>query len=231
MSRKKRTKIMVTIFCILVALISGFTYFAIADLKQEDILKREIDTLLRKPIKDFNSPIKTKGDYGIVEKVIKEYLEDYALTLQEALNIMNDDKIQTLLTAKNYKEDGPEFINTKNSLEEIKKELDEKVNKLTDMTKPEMIKANIEDKKLDKNYITLYNEIFKNIKENYFKNTQKLLKNSSDRDKTRLDVELEIISFLISSKNNWSVEEDKIAFKNTEDLNKYNELRGKLKKW
>ena len=110
------------ILMIIVLIVIGIGILLVKDLKQEDTLREEIlafDNLTREENIDLEKidekirKIKTTGDYGVVEKAVKEYWSDIINTSIDLTNILNDEKIEKVLTAENYKEDGPDFIETK----------------------------------------------------------------------------------------------------------------------
>ncbi|MFR2571736.1 MAG: hypothetical protein ACLS90_08675 [Clostridia bacterium] len=116
------------ILMIIVLIVIGIGILLVKDLKQEDTLREEIlafDNLTREENIDLEKidekirKIKTTGDYGVVEKAVKEYWSDIINTSIDLTNILNDEKIEKVLTAENYKEDGPDFIETKKYLQEI----------------------------------------------------------------------------------------------------------------
>lgn len=116
------------ILIIIVLIVIGIGILLVKDLKQEDTLREEIlafDNLTREEKIDLEKidekirKIKTTGDYGVVEKAVKEYWGDIINTSIDLTNILNDEKIEKVLTAENYKEDGPDFIETKKYLQEI----------------------------------------------------------------------------------------------------------------
>lgn len=116
------------ILIIIVLIVIGIGILLVKDLKQEDTLREEIlafDNLTREENIDLEKidekirKIKTTGDYGVVEKAVKEQWSDIINTSIDLTNILNDEKIEKVLTAENYKEDGPDFIETKKYLQEI----------------------------------------------------------------------------------------------------------------
>lgn len=230
-SNKKRNIIIGVVVAVVLLVIGIIGYTVIGDLKQEDILRTEIKTLSEKDItKDrYNESIKTQGDYAVVEKAVKEYLDEYAVTLQNVVEIIEDKAIINMLTADNYQKDGPDFKTSKEFLTTTKKNLKEGLEKLTNMTSTKTIMKNIEDKKLDKYYNDLYKELMLNgIAEKDFETSKQYLKSAGDQMNNLLDVEEQIIDLLIANKGKWQIENGKIVFQETATLNKYNELCKKI---
>lgn len=230
-SNKNRNIIIGTVVGVVLLIIGFIGYIVIGDLKQEDILRNEIKIMSEKDVtKDrYNNPIKTKEDYAVVEKAIKEYLDDYAVTLQNVMKIIEDKTIINMLTADNYQKDGPDFKASKEFLTNTKKTLNEGLTKLSNMTSTETIMKNIEDRKLDKYYNDLYKELMLNgIAEKDFETAKQYLQTAGNQMNNLLNVEEQVIDLLIANKGKWKIENGKIVFQETATLNKYNELCNKL---
>ncbi len=229
--RKVKRNVIIGIVFIFVVILSLFGYFLYTDLKQEDILREEIKTLASKEItKDrYNSSVKTRGDYAVVEKAIKDYLDEYAVTCQSVLKIMDDKTLINMLSAENYKNDGPDFNTSKKYLSDTKTKLNEELDRLTTMTSSEEIMKNIEEKHLDKYYNDLYKELMLNgIAEKDFENAKGYLETASERVNNLLNTEEEVINLLVANKGKWKIQNDKIVFDEVNTLNAYNELIKKV---
>lgn len=228
-SKTKRNVIIVMLIIIIVLILGFVGSILLSDLKQEDILRNEIKVISKKDAtKDrYNESIKTKEDYAVVEKAIKEYLDEYAVTLQKVYKIKEDSTLTNMLSIANYQKDGPEFKKSKEYIINTRKELNEGLEKLSVMTKPENIMKNIKNKNLNQYYNDLYKELMNVVIEPDINNSEKL-KNASERVNNILDVEEQIIDLLIQNKDKWQIKDNKIVFQETETLNKYNELCKKI---
>lgn len=227
--KKKNGKrnLIIGIISIVVVVLALFGYFLYTDLKQEDILRKEVSTLASKDItKDrYDGSIKTRGDYAVVEEAIKNYLDEYAITCQSVLKIMEDKTLINMLSAENYKKDGPDFKTSQKYLNDTKTKLNKELNRLTTMTSSDEIMKNIEDKHLDKYYTDLYKELMLNgIAEKDFEEAKGYLETASQRVNNLLDVEDKVINLLVSNKGKWKIQNDKIVFDEVNTLNQYNEL-------
>ena len=225
--KKRNIKLIGTIIGIIVIILCILGYMLIKDLKQEDILRAEVQNLSKKDFTTdrYNTSIKTRGDYAVVEKTIKEYLDEYATDLQSLSDITKDEKIKSILSADNYQKDGPDFNSTKKYLQNTKADFNTKINSLTSKTSEEEIMQKIEDKKLDKYYVDLYKELMlSESADTDFKKSLESLKELSETINNILDTEEAVIDLLISEKGKWTIEEGKIVFQSTDALNRYNEL-------
>ena len=122
------------IIAIVVVAIVGIGILVVNDFKQEDILRQEMlefENLTRAENIDLDQidqrirELKTTGDYGILEKAMKDYLADVVNASVSIANVLNDERIVTALTPENYAEDGPEFTQTKQFLEQAKSDMEQ----------------------------------------------------------------------------------------------------------
>lgn len=229
--RKIKRNVVIVAIAVLVLIIALIAYMVIKDLKQEDILREEINTLSSIDITSgrYNTDIKTTGDYAIVEETIKDYLDEYAVTLQRVLKMMEDKTLVNMLSASNYQNDGPEFTSSKEFLAKTKEEFNKDLKTLTEMTSSETIMAKIEEKNLDSYYTNLYKELMLNgVAEEDFDASKNGLQAASDKINNILDVETQVIDLLVANNGKWSIENDKIVFQDTNTLNQYNELIQKV---
>lgn len=229
--RKVKRNVIIGVIALILIIVALFGYLLYTDLKQEDILREEISTLTDKDItKDrYDGTIKTRRDYAVVEKAIKNYLDEYAVTCQSVLKIMDDDTLINMLSAENYKNDGPDFTKSKKYLSDTKTKLNKDLDRLTTMTSSKEIMKNIEDKNVDKYYVDLYKELMLNgIAEKDFESAKSYLESASKRVNNLLDTEEQVIDLLIANKGKWSIQNDKIVFNAVDVLNQYNELIKKV---
>lgn len=211
-----------------VAGVAGVFYY---NMQQKNILIDEINKLSSSDITtdEIDMDIKSVGKYGIIERKIKEYLNEYASYVKGATNIMQDEQLTKVLTAQNYQDDGPEFTKTKEYLTSTKDTFNEKMQKLIDMSTEESIMKYIESENLTQEYIDLYkelmfdDEILKDLQE-----TKTLLEKTSKMINEMIDIESNIIQLLIDNKDNWIVTGTQIQFTSRTVLEKYNEYIGNL---
>ena len=143
--------------CIFTMFKKGF--LIIRDNVLEYNLRKEINELSELDItKDrFNSDLKTSGNYVLVEEAIKLYLDDYAVYLQDVLNVINSEEFRGLFSLDNYKNDGPEFNNSLNYIEKTKNKFNSDILFLIDKSNEDSIKNNILSYTRDNYYVSLYN--------------------------------------------------------------------------
>ena len=226
----KKAIIGVVIAIVLVAVV-GIGVLVVNDFRQEDILRQEMlefENLTRAENIDLDQidqkirEIKTTGDYGVLEKAMKDYLADVVNASVSIANVLNDERIINALTPENYVEDGPDFVQTKQFLEEAKGEIEQYKEEVLTLLTNEGAMTYIEDKNLDQYYIDLYKEIALS-EDTAIEENNAELENSLDEVMRILDAETQIINFLSENKDGWEMQGENIVFSSEELQNQYNE--------
>lgn len=161
------------------------------------------------------------GEYLKVEEALKEYLTARFQNIRKISQILNDEKLEKILTIDNYKNDGPEFVTTKEYIENTKQELQELKNKYEELFTEETVMSYINDKNLDSYYVKFYKQELIGNPEESKDNT---VEHNIDGIITILDSYNSVIDFLVTNKNSWKIEEENIIFANEELSNKFLEI-------
>lgn len=227
-----KKKIIIIAVIVVLAIVGVIGYFAVSDLRQGITLRKEADAISKLDItkNDVNMEIKTKGDYAVVEKTMKEYMNEYSNNCKAVVKIMEDETIAKILTAENYKNDGPEFATSKEYISKTRAEFNEKMNTLIDMTSEEKMKEAIENKNLSEEFVNLYNELMLgNEMKVDLQQTVEALEESSTSINNIFDVQEKVINLLITNKGKWDVNDNgEIEFETQKLVNEYNNLIGQL---
>lgn len=231
----KKAIIGVIIAIVLVAIV-GIGILVVNDFKQEDILRQEMlefENLTRAENIDFDKidqkirEIKTTGDYGVLEKAMKDYLADVVNATVSIADVLNDEKIVNALTPENYMEDGPDFVQTKQFLEEAKGEIEKNKTEVLKLLSNEGAMSYIENKNLDQYYIDLYKEIALS-EDTAIEEDNAELEDSLNEATRILDIETQVINLLSENKNGWEIQDQNIVFNNETLQNQYNEYISQL---
>lgn len=228
---KKSKNIFISILSISIFIIITIIFLTIQNIIMQRKLSNEVEKLTNMNIMNdkYEVKVSTKRNYAKVEKAIKQYLKDYSESLQIVVNILNDEKLTKVLSASNYKEDGPEFVTTISYLEKIQKDFNDNINNLIKLTKKKEIMKYIEKEDLDSYYINIYRDyMFDDGIETNIKNSQLQLQATTKSINNLINVDIEVIRFLKQNKENWTVEEEKILFHKQDLLDKYNEMVAKV---
>ena len=227
----KKAIIGVIIAIVLVAIV-GIGILVVNDFKQEDILRQEMlefENLTRAENIDFDKidqkirEIKTTGDYGVLEKAMKDYLADVVNVTVSIADILNDERIINALTPENYVEDGPDFVQTKQFLEEAKGKMEQYKTEVLKLLSNEGAMSYIENKNLDDYYIDLYKEIALS-EDTAIEEDNAELEASLDEAMSVIDTESQVINFLAENKSGWEIQGENIVFNSEALQNQYDEL-------
>ena len=223
MSKRKKYILIFLVVLLNVFLIVGFLVGRDATMAND--LKKEAKVLSKLDItKDrYNRRIRTRGNYGIVEKTAKSYLDDYAVSLQEMLNIMNDPKLAQLFSYSNYESDGPEFKSSIIYLESAKEEFNLQIDSLLKRSEEKTIKVYGKERINSRTYYDLYVEIvLSDSLRKQFANTKDILTNTKTKANEIFDISAELLNFLVLNKDSWKLEEGEIRFQTESLYNQYN---------
>ena len=230
-----KKKILIGVGVLLVLIIGVIGYFVVSDLKQEEKLKNELDELNLlvneenidvDKVKEMLNRTVTTGDYKVVETSFKEYLSDAFDSVFQIVDILNDDKLVSILTVENYQSDGPDFIETKAYISETKTKLEELKNSYYSFLTEEKAMSYIENKGLESYYVDLYRDEYVGDMETV--NKDKTVEESINQIIELLNISEEVINFLSENSNSWYIEDNVIVFNTDELSNKYTELINKL---
>ena len=164
-------------------------------------------------------------DIRILEKTFKDYMGEVVTSTQNLLKTFNGDKMSNFLTIENIKEDGPDFINTKQEISVMKQTLEDFDNVVSEYFDEEKLLAKIDDKDISNYYKELYKKLAvdeessKQLKENMEKieESEKILEDS-------IEYLEKIINYLSDNKNYWQIIDDQIIFTSQEKLNEYTKM-------
>lgn len=193
---------------------------------EEKILKDEIMELMEKDFNqdNFNTPIKTSGNYAIVEESIKQFFTHYSKEIKDLLVIVNDEKIKSMLSANNYTSDGPEFVNTVSYLTTAKENINKGMGRLINLVSKDNINLYVKKTNLSSYYQKIYNSyILGDTFSKIVDDDMNKLKQSNRNINLLIDQELKVINFLINNKN-WIVRDEQVIFAREDDLITYNNL-------
>ena len=164
-----KKKILIVIGIIVVLIVAIVAYVVVTDMKQEEKMVEEFqyiyglfekDELEIDQIKEaLERTVTTRGNYLKTEKAYKQYLKDAYQNMVTMAGILEDERIENSLTTENYKEDGPEFIETKKYLAETKQSLEDGKNKYYELLTEDGAMKYIKEQNVDSYYEELTSEI------------------------------------------------------------------------
>ena len=226
-----KKKVLIAVLIIIVIALVVIGYFVFSDMMQEDKLKTELseiyqltsaETIDMDAINERLNRTITKGDYAVVEEAFKTYLKDNFDNSIEIANILNDEKITSLLTVENYKEDGKDFTESKSYITATRTTLENCKEKYTEFLTEEKAMSYINDKGLDSYYTDLYKEEFVGDMET--SESDGIVESSIDEVISILNTSEEILNLLSENKDSWEIDGEIIVFSSESLSDEYNEL-------
>lgn len=230
-----KKKILIVLLIIIVIALVGVGYFVFTDMMQEDKLKTELselndlvnaENINMDAVNEKLDRRITTGDYEKVEDAYKSYLRDNFDNSIQIANILNDEKITTLLTVENYESDGKDFTESKEYITNTRETLEECKAKYTEFLTEEKAMSYINDKGLDSYYTDLYKNEFIGDMSSASQDTT--VQNSIDEVITILNTSEEVLNLLSENQNSWEIEGEKIVFNSESLSNEYDELINSL---
>lgn len=237
-AKKSKKKVIITVVVIVILIllvVGGFVFYhgnqigkLIAEVNKlaEIEMINEDGTLKEEPI---DMQIKTNGSYAVVEKTFKNYMNEIVTDTQELVNTLDQEKIMNLVSIDNMKEDGPDFIKSKEEITTMKNAISSYVTKMETLANEENLLSKIDDKDVGEYYKELYRQLA--IDEESGAN----LKDAIDELKTNEEVAVQalndlesIFNFLSDNKDEWQIEEEQIVFTTQSAYNEYTSLMSSL---
>ena len=230
-----KKKIIIAVVVIVVLIIGVLGYMVISDMGQEDKLKTELSEISdlsnaeNIDMDEINKRLDrtvTTGDYAKVEDAFKSYLRDNFDNSIQIAEILNDEKITTLLTVENYQEDGKDFIDSKEYINNTRTTLEDCKTKYTEFLTEEKAMSYINDKGLDSYYTDLYKDEFIGDMSSATQDTT--VQDSIDEVIGILNTSEEVLNLLSENQDSWEIDGENISFNSESLSNQYDELINSL---
>lgn len=234
----KKGKIIAIIIAVIIVIgISIFGINIMNDMKQEKAIRQELseidgmsdfENIDKEALNSKLDNIVTTGNYAIVEKTLKTYLSDVFNDTTKLSELLSDEKLTDIMTANNYKKDGPEFKTTKEYLSNSKTQIQEYKDKVYEYFKEEKIMSYINNQGVDSYYVDVYKKLAIDDGEKITQEDKNKIEESINSIYNIIDVGNEVIDFLIQNKGKWEVQGENIAFHTDELVTQYTNMINKL---
>ncbi len=182
----------------------------------------------KEELEEITNRTVASGKYASVERAGKNYAKDIFGTAYELKALLSDEKMAQMLTASNYQEDGPEFIESKKYLSETKQKLEEGKTQMLSYLEEGKINSYIETETSDAYCTELYRQLLSEDI-NMSESEKKELETSINKVVSMLDIETEVLDFLIENNGKWRVEGEQVLFDSNSLVIKYNGFLTKLR--
>lgn len=232
-------KIYIIIFIIILVIIGTIAYFSYnyyLDREEKVLLQDEVEKVSKyiaddkvdlAKIEEILDPVITTGNRLAVEEALEKYILTSAKAINNTISLLNDENITNLLSASNYKQDGPLFTNSKAYITKTKAKLLENKEEILNLTNEENILKYFKNSTNDDYYEKMYRDLA--IGNGLNKSDINNFSNSLDTIIKLLDTSSEVINFLSQNGKSWQIENEEIYFTNQELLNTYNNLVAQIK--
>lgn len=216
--KKKSLLITIIILVVIAIIVIGVSLFlAYKDIDARNQLIAQINALNEN---NLNTEVTLEGDYGLIEKVVKE---DYK-TYYESINKLreNYDKLSSLavLNIENFENDGPEFTASLETLNTIKTENENMLAALNNLADDVKIEEKLTANNITGENKSLYREIISELK---LKEGVVNIKESDTKFSTYLGSLIDILTYLKDNKNEWFIENGALKSKSQAFIDQYNQ--------
>ena len=236
--KKSKKKVIITVVVILVLILLvavGLIFYhgkqtgkLIAELnKLSQIQMTNADgTLVEEPI---DMEIKTTGSYAVVEETFKNYMNEIVTDTQALVDALDQEKIMNLVSIDNMKEDGPDFINSKEEITTMRDAISNYVAKMESLANEETLLSRIDDKDIGEYYKELYRQLATDEESGVsLKDAIDDLKTNEEEAVQALNDLESIFNFLSDNKAEWQIEGEQIVFTTESSYEEYTNLMESL---
>ena len=237
---KKKSIVAIVIVVIAIVLVVGgiIIYFANRftqelaiknEIQQMDEMTNDVENINIETFNQKADTIVTNGDYAIIEQAVKNYLKESVNYSLEIKALLDDEQMTNIVTADNYQNDGPNFVQSTQYLSDSKAKLEEAKTKFPEMFTEEKIMSYIDGKIDNQYYIDFYKEVaIGNEAELMPQEEIDTINSSLDTVINILNIEEEMINLLKDNKGIWTIEDGMIMFTSDSVLTTYNYLVAEL---
>ena len=214
----KEQKTIIAILVVVAIIVIGVVLFLVyRDISAKNKLTEEINSLSETNI---NMEIKTSGQYGIVEKLVKEDFKAY----YDSINALreNYDEVANIkaLNIENYKNDGPEFNTTLETLNTIKTEDQNLIATLNDLIDETKIDEKAANNGLKGKYVQEYKDILAQIK---LADGVNKIKETDAKFDGYLNSLIDVLTYMKDNKDVWFIENDTLKSNSQTFIDEYNQ--------
>lgn len=226
----KKRKVIVAVVAIVIGLLALGGYFVVDHLQQEELLKKETDTIVKltekkerdtEKIEKYLDRTVTKGEYSKIEKAAKEYIRVSLDAEKTAEEIENNETIINAVSIENFQNDGPDFEKTIPVLKDVQEKITGAKEALMALGDKDKTMSYLKGVKNSYYKDLYYKEI---IGTDNLKSELQEMEKAVDNCVELMKAQQNILEFLAENKNVWTIQNGVMEFENEDWLNRYNEL-------
>lgn len=234
-SKKSKTGLIIAIILIVVAVIIAIALFIGYHIYQTVLLTEEVNKMTSEDFvksegtinenAKIDMEIKTSGSYAVVEKTLKEYLNETLELAKNQPTEMLEEEIQKLVDFENIRNDAPEFTQTKAKIAAMKKTGEEYIDKFIELCNKENLLSRIENENVSDYYKELYKKLaMDEVSEKELEDVIVELENSKKQLTSGFEYIENMLNFLSEHKSDWTIIGNQIMFYRQSVLDQYQEL-------
>lgn len=210
----------IAIILVIAALIIGVVIATLVfkDKSQNDLLTSEINALSEN---NTNTDVKTTGQYGIVEKLVKEDYKTYIESVNKLRDNYEELSQAKVINLDNYQNDGPEFTNSLAKLNNIKSENAELIATLSSLVDSAKIDERVTSNGLETRYANLYKDIISQIK---LEEGIASIKEADAKYDAYNDSLIAVLTYMKDNGSEWFIENNTLKSKSQTFIDEYNSM-------
>lgn len=217
-----KNKIKLFVIVLLVVAVVGLAIvlgLVFKDVNQRNELVSQINTVIEQ--KKSNDEVVLKGEYGKIEKQVKEDYKAYfeAIdTIQTNNNAVENLKVKNI---ENFQNDGPEFTNSLDTLNKMKTSNEENILKLKYLVSEDEMNSRAETAGIAGKYKDLYFQIIKDAKLSDNVTASVEAAQQMNDYYTKL---ITLLTYMKDNKAEWFIENGTLKSKSQSFIDEYNRL-------
>ncbi len=188
------------------------------DKSQNDLLTSEINALSET---NTNTDVKATGQYGIVEKLVKEDYKTYIESVNKLRENYEELSQAKVINLDNYQNDGPEFTNSLTKLNNIKSDNAELIQTLSNLVDDSKINEKITSNGLETRYANLYKDIISQIK---LEEGIASIKEADAKYDAYNDSLIAVLTYMKDNGSEWFIENNTLKSKSQTFIDEYNSM-------
>lgn len=194
-------------------------------LKKEEAILKEMNF----SSDSYDLSIKSSGEFGVAEKYIKTYLNDYALQFQDTFTFIQDEKFTGLLSYDHYIQEDFYFLDSIFYLKSVQNRFNYNIRSLIKKSSDDSIRSYV----LDSSYSSkLFYDFMSDEKMRLkFYESKNNLVYYSNQINNLFNECYYVLSFLNTYQEQWVLEDGEIKFANDQLLNQYLESIQRIKNY
>ena len=229
---KLRNRILLVLLFIVIDIFLVFSFIRIKNAINVNKLNKRFYELLEVNFtsNNYNTKIDTTGKYKIVEEAMDNYFIDYSSKVREVLDIINSDKLNSLLTINNYSNDAPQFVDSIDYINNTREDLNVRFAELYNYSNESYIDNYIRNISKDPEVRKIFKKYIYSIEANdHFDDCNSLLKKKQNEVNNILDVSRDVMYFLVANNGKWIIKDEQIQFANNDLKVQYDGFISRIK--